>query len=297
MRGFLLDITERKEAEEALRLTEAELERLLEAEREARGDAEAAQAELEAQNERLRELDSLKDEFVALVSHELRTPLTSIHGYLELVLEGEAGELSDEQVRFLGVVDRNAQRLQRLVGDLLFVAQVDAGRLSLQHTRVDLPSLAFECVEAATPAADEKGIRLELAAVEIPPVWADRARLGQLLDNLVSNALKFTPDGGRVEVKVSRENGHALVEVADSGMGISEEEQKHLFERFFRTSSATRQAIQGTGLGLAITKAIAEGHGGRVTVESNEGRGTTFRVELPFGQAIPELDPNVGAAS
>jgi PAS domain S-box-containing protein len=297
MRGFLLDITERKQAQEALRRTEAELERLLEAERGARADAEGAHAELAAQNERLRELDRLKDEFVALVSHELRTPLTSIHGYLELVLEGEAGDLTDDQARFLGVVDRNAQRLQRLVGDLLFVAQVDAGRLSLQHTRVNLSALAVECVEAATPTAGDKGIRLELSADEIPPVWADRARIGQLLDNLVSNALKFTPDGGRVEVKVSRRNGSALVEVVDTGMGIPEEEQEHLFERFFRTSGATSRAIQGTGLGLAITKAIAEGHGGSVMVESSEGAGTTFRVELPFTPVPENGDPRSGVAS
>jgi PAS domain S-box-containing protein len=240
-----------------------------------------AEAEIQRQNERLRELDRLKDEFVALVSHELRTPLTSILGYLELVTEREAGELSEEQDRYLSVVARNAQRLQRLVGDLLLVAQIDAGRLELHPTVVDLADLAAECIEAAAPAAGEHGVRLALDAQDVPLVWGDRARLGQLLDNLISNAVKFTPGGGQVDVRVGRENGTVLLSVADTGIGIPEEERSRLFERFFRTSNATRQAIQGTGLGLAITKAIAESHGGSVQVESAEGVGSTFVVELP----------------
>jgi PAS domain S-box-containing protein len=267
LRGFMLDVTEGKLAQEAL---------------------VAARAELQEQNERLRELDRLKDEFVALVSHELRTPLTSIHGYLDLVLEGEAGELTDDQERFLGVVNRNAVRLQRLVGDLLFVAQVEAGRLQLHEGPVDLPALAAECVEAASPVAAEKGVRLECTSAELPTFTADRSRLGQLLDNLVSNAIKFTPEGGLVQVRVAAGSGSAVIEVADSGMGIPEEEQQHLFQRFFRTEDATRQAIQGTGLGLAITKAIAEGHGGHVSVESTPGAGTTFRVEIPLRGAAEQ---------
>jgi PAS domain S-box-containing protein len=257
--GYMLDITARKETEEAL-------ERALEGER--------------AANEHLRELDRLKDEFIALVSHELRTPLTSIRGYLEFLLEDSDG-LPPEQARFLTVVDRNAERLQHLVNDLLFVAQVDAGRLTIQHAEVDLSALAEEAVEAARVVASPKGIELELDAGPMEPLSGDRARLAQLLDNFISNAIKFTPEGGRVTVRAWTEGDRALVSIADSGIGIAEDEQDRLFERFYRASSATERAIPGTGLGLAIAKAIVDAHGGSVRVDSTVDRGTTFTVALP----------------
>jgi len=245
----------------------------------------AQRARLADQNERLLELDRMKDEFVALVSHELRTPLTSILGYLELVLEGDAGEVTEEQRQFLSVVERNSQRLLRLVGDLLLIAQIEAGKLTLQYGVVDLAKLARDCVEAARPRADEKGVDLVLDTGPVPALSGDRVRLAQLLDNLVSNAIKFTPEGGRVTVGLAREDGHALLAVSDTGIGIPPDEQARLFERFFRTSGATKRAIQGTGLGLAITKAIAEAHGGEISLESAENVGTTFRIVLPLESA------------
>jgi signal transduction histidine kinase len=248
--------------------------------------------ELESQNERLRELDRLKDEFVALVSHELRTPLTSIRGYLELVLEGEAGDLNDEQRQFLGVVERNAHRLLALVGDLLFLAQMEAGKLSLEIGAVDLSAIAAESVETARPLAEEKDVTLTLATGPLALIGGDRARLAQLLDNLISNGIKFTPSGGRVDVRVRGQRGNAVIEVRDTGMGIPSDEQQHLFERFFRTSRATEQAIPGTGLGLAISKAIVHAHGGRITLTSEENAGTTFRVSIPIRHAQPApLEP------
>jgi PAS domain S-box-containing protein len=257
--GYLLDIS-------SLKHNEAELVRLLERERE--------------QNEELRTLDRLKDEFIALVSHELRTPLTSIRGYLELVLEGSGRQLSAEQEQFLGVVQRNADRLQNLVADLLFIAQIEAGRLELEQGELDLAALAHESVETGRPLAAAKDIELSLV-VEPVCLVGDRGRLGQLLDNFVSNAIKFTPAGGGVEVRLSVDAGTALLEVSDNGMGIPADEQERLFERFFRSSTATAQAIQGTGLGLTISKAIAEAHGGRITFTSVENEGTTFHIELP----------------
>jgi signal transduction histidine kinase len=246
--------------------------------------------ELEVRNERLLELDRLKDEFVALVSHELRTPLTSIRGYLELVLDGEAGEVTDEQRQFLGVVERNAHRLLDLVGDLLFLAQIEAGKLSLEVGAVDLAAVAAESVETARPLAEEKEITLTLATSPLPLLAGDRVRLGQLLDNLVSNAVKFTPQGGRVDVRASSSREHAILEVRDSGMGIPADEQEHVFERFFRTTRATEQAIQGTGLGLAISNAIVHAHGGRITLASDDGEGATFRVTIPI-RALQAAEP------
>jgi len=274
-RGTDRDVTHRIQAE-------ADRERLLAGEQEARAIAEAAQRDLAAQNERLRELDQLKDEFIALVSHELRTPLTSIRGYTELLLDGEAGELTDDQRQFLGVVERNSHRLLHLVGDLLFLAQVEAGKLVLDVGALDLGAVASESVETARPQAEAKGITLTLATGPVPLIAGDRARIAQLLDNLVSNAIKFTPGDGRVDVRVRAVENQAILEVRDSGMGIPAGEQEFLFQRFFRTTTATEQAIQGTGLGLAISKAIVEAHAGRITLASQEGTGTTFRVTLPL---------------
>jgi PAS domain S-box-containing protein len=264
LQGFMADVTARKQND--LELDE-ERSRLLERER--------------AQNERLRGLDRLKDEFVALVSHELRTPLTSIRGYLELVLD-DAEQLTSEHKEFLQIVDRNVDRLLHLVSDLLLVAQADAGKLSFDWTAVALSPLVAQCVLAAQPAAEEADVELVFDSEPTEPIVGDPERLAQLLDNLISNAIKFTPAGGQVEVRVDASADPAVIEVRDTGFGIAAADQEQLFERFFRTRSATEMAIAGTGLGLSIAKAIVDAHGGSISVESAEGVGTTFRVELPL---------------
>ena len=249
-------------------------------------ERDALLRELAEQNERLRELDRMKDDFVASVSHELRTPLTSIRGYLELVRE-DAG-LDEDQDRMLGIVDRNADRLLGLVSDLLFMAQVDAGKLTLESKPVQLADLVTESVEAANPRADASELELHLDVDEELVVEGDRMRLAQVFDNLISNAIKFTPVGGSVEVRVFQSEGTAVIEVSDTGIGIAEHERQHLFERFFRTNGATLAAVQGTGLGLAIVSAITESHGGTVGVESRVGEGTTFVVRLPLSVRKPD---------
>ena len=223
------------------------------------------------------------DEFIALASHELRTPLTSVLGYLEILMD-DADGLTGEQRHFLGVIERNADRLLRLVGDLLVVARGDAGRLGLEMAAMDLGALAAECVQAARPVAEERNIRLTVEHGPLP-VTGDRARLGQVVDNLLSNALKFTPAGGSVRVTAVIRGDEALLEVADDGPGIPVEEQGRLFERFYRTEQAVAGAFQGTGLGLAIAKMMVEAHGGRISVESAAGAGAAFRVRLPLRTA------------
>jgi signal transduction histidine kinase/CHASE3 domain sensor protein len=232
---------------------------------------------------REREAERLKDEFVATVSHELRTPLTSIRGFVELLQAGEGGTLSPDQRRFLAVVDRNSERLLHLVGDLLLIAELDAQTLRLDLEQLDLAEVAVDAVESARPSAEEAGLQLELFIDDAPSVRGDRARLAQLADNLVSNAIKFTPSGGLVEVSAGSRDGHATLAVRDSGPGMSPEELEQLFQRFYRTSRAAAQQMPGTGLGLAISRAIAEAHGGTITVASREGQGTTFTLELPLG--------------
>jgi signal transduction histidine kinase len=233
-------------------------------------------------NERLRELDRVKDEFIALVSHELRTPLTSIRGYLELVVDdAEAAGQPEEQREWLRVIDRNAERLLGLVEDLLVTAQAHSGTLSLTQSEFDAGTVVRHCAEACAPAATARGIRLDCVADPSLLMTGDPGRIGQVVDNLVSNALKFTPPGGRVELLASREDSQIRIEVADTGMGIPPHEQSRLFDRFFRTARVQDEAIAGAGLGLAIAKAIVEAHNGNISFRSVEGEGTTFTVVLP----------------
>ena len=229
-----------------------------------------------------RELDRLKDEFVATVSHELRTPLTSMMGFLEMIREGEAGEITPEQKRFLAIVYRSSERLQRLVGDLLFVARLDVNGLQLHFAETDVVAVVREAVESVAPLARSRTLELKTELQSVPPVTGDAERLTQLVGNLISNALKFTPQGGRVTARTFTDGRWAVIEVEDTGIGIPEGEQSRLFQRFFRSSTATEQAIPGTGLGLVISRAIAEAHGGRISVDSKPGVGTCFRVELPL---------------
>jgi len=233
-----------------------------------------------------RELERLKDEFLATVSHELRTPLTSIVGYAEALNAGDFGELGADQAEFVGVIERNANRLTRLVDDLLLTARIESHTLELNLEDVDVAALVADCAQGVTPYADGRGVRLVLETEPLT-LRADTLRLSQLLNNLLSNGVKFTPDGGTVTVRTSEEEGVGVVEVEDTGMGIPADEQDRLFERFFRSSVAHRRSIEGTGLGLVIAKAIAERHGGRIAFESHVGKGTTFRVELPLLAEVP----------
>jgi signal transduction histidine kinase len=225
--------------------------------------------------------EQLKDEFVALVSHELRTPLSSIIGYLEVLSDDSTGPLTARQRQFLDVVDRNARRQLRLVSDLLFLSQVDAGRVRLHLEYVDVAELAKAAIEAAQPRAMTGGVTLQLEADDATMLRGDPDRLGQVIDNLLTNAIKFTPADGVVDLRVTGNTDTVAIEVSDTGVGIPAAEQGQLFTRFFRASTATSRAIPGIGLGLTIVKAIVEAHRGTVSLASAEGNGTTFRIYLP----------------
>jgi signal transduction histidine kinase len=266
------------------------LERLRERERSARADAEQAQMLLALQNEQLMEADRLKDEFVALISHDLRTPLTSIIGYVELALEDVGPALDEERRSYLQVVSRSSDRLLRLVDDLLFVARLQAGRLVLERTSLDLCTVARQAVEESRPRADAKRIAVEFVGDASAPIEADKGRLFQLLDNLISNAIKFTPEGGRVEVRVAPTDDGAELEVADTGIGLGPGEAQRIFDRFFRSSRVVAEQVPGTGLGLFIARAIVEAHGGTISVSSRDGGGTTFRIEMP-ASVLQEPEP------
>ena len=243
-----------------------------------------------------REFARLKDEFVGLISHELRTPLSSILGYLELMRDDDESPLSEEQLQYLGVAERNAHRLLRLVGDLLFTAQVESGRFPIDIKDAELRSVVAASVESATPVASNAGVTLVSDVPDAPVlVRGDPVRLGQAVDNLVSNALKFTPSGGTVTVSLAREGDEAVIAVTDTGIGIPAVEVSQLSQRFFRASTATRNAVPGVGLGLTITKAIVTAHGGRLDIQSEEGVGTSISLRLPVETPKPVAEAVPGA--
>jgi two-component system phosphate regulon sensor histidine kinase PhoR len=225
----------------------------------------------------------VKDEFVSSVSHELRTPLTSLLGYLEILCEHE--DLPAEVVSQLLVVERNALRLQALLSDLLHVGQVGEGRLQVQRELVDLVGVVREAVEAARPEALKCGMLVELDVPDVLPALVDHRRIRQVLDNLVSNAIKYGGAGGTVSVVLAEDPDHIELAVSDTGMGIPPDEVQHVFGRFYRGGGALESHVPGTGLGLDIVSSIVAAHDGVVTVDSEVGRGSTFRVTLPCSVA------------
>jgi PAS domain S-box-containing protein len=232
------------------------------------------------QNARLRKVDDARNQVLAIVAHELRTPLTSIVSFCEL-LKWEAEGLNSEGLRFLDIIERNADRLHRLIGDLLMLDRVEAGALPLDLGEVSIPDLTTEAVRSASPGAARQGVTIVVSTGEGPPVRGDAKRLTQVLDNLIANAIKFSHRNGLVRVTASCEGRTWRIDVADSGIGIPPAEADHLFNRFVRASNARTAGLPGIGLGLSIVKVLAEMHGGRVEVHSGLGLGSTFSVYLP----------------
>jgi signal transduction histidine kinase len=252
--------------------------------------------QLAEQNVELVEADRLKDEFIALVSHDLRTPLTSIIGYVELALDEEGGAPLDEERRhYIEVVARSSDRLLRLVDDLLLAARLQSGRFVLSLDEADLEAVAAEALDEMHARAERKGVSLFLACDGPVHIDCDRRRLLQLLDNLVSNAVKFTPEGGRVVVRVERTLAGAAIDVIDTGVGIGAGEEERIFGRFYRSASAIGDQVPGTGLGLFIARAIAERHGGSLVARRREGGGSIFRLELPAHATATPAEPELVA--
>lgn len=250
--------------------------------------------QLARQNERLRELDRLKDEFIGAVSHELRTPLASITGYAELL--EDAGADGPDSSHFISVIMRNAQRLSRLIADLLFLSGIQSGTMMMDFRPADLAEAAADAVEEMRPEADRKHIALVLSATAVPCV-ADPSRITQLMASLISNAVKFTPPGGSIHVSASTDGPTAVLTVTDTGVGIPAADLPLVFERFFRSRAASHQAIPGTGLGLAVTQAIADAHDATITVDSSEGHGSTFTVRIPTSRPTPRPSETGTSAS
>jgi signal transduction histidine kinase len=242
--------------------------------------------QLEVALRELRQLEQLKSDFLANISHELRTPLTPIKGYLTLLRDENMGPLTAGQRRGLAVIEASIDRLHKLIEELLAFVRIDRGRMQLRIEEVSAFQVAEAALARVAPAARERGHALDLEArPDLPRVLADREEIGRVLVLLLDNAVKFTPPGGRVALRaraVSR-NGRAAVEfaVADTGIGIPEDRQERIFERFYQIDASATREHGGTGIGLAIVKQVVEAHGAIVRVESRPGQGSTFSFVLP----------------
>ncbi len=292
--GYLAAITnisDRKRAEAERERQLAAEQRTRTAELAARELAELAQQRLVEQNTRLLELDESRRQFLATASHELSAPLASIISFCELIKDSDS-ELSRPTAESVGIIERNARRLLRVVGDLLLVTRIEAGGLPLDIGPVSVPELVADVARSKEPDAAKEGVRIEVSADDGPPLPADQERLHQVFENLLSNAVKFTARKARtgrqrdglIRITATHDDRAWRVEVEDSGIGIPTTELGAVFDRFARASNAKAASLPGTGLGLSVVKAVAEQHGGRVEVDSVEGRGTTFRVYLPMAR-------------
>src|SRR6266849_452969 len=252
----------------------------------------AANKELELQNREVERATQLKSQFLASMSHELRTPLNAIIGFSDLLAEKTAGHLTDKQGRFVGHVRDGARHLLQLINDILDLSKIESGLLELRRESFSVSEAMPEVLSVIRPLAMAKKIRIEHAE-ETFSVSADRVRFKQILYNLLSNALKFTPEGGRVRVEGSSNGSLVCISVSDTGVGIRPEDQQLIFEEFRQAGESTRGVKEGTGLGLAITKRLVERQGGTIRVTSELGKGSCFSFTLPAGRAAPQTEREV----
>ncbi len=234
----------------------------------------------------LKKLDRIKSEFVSRVSHEIRGPMNSVLMQLQVILDGLAGKVTDKQQEILARASEKIRNLAQMATELLDLSRIESGLISQEMEKIDLSRLLREQIEFQRPRAEAESIRLELDAPDrLPPMTGHCRNLDEVFSNLIGNAIKYTPKGGRVTVTASSGLESLTVKVADTGIGIAEEDQKRLFQRFYRVRNEQTRYIQGTGLGLSLVKKIVESHKGRVEVESRPGRGTTFSVSFPRADA------------
>ncbi|HYN93319.1 MAG TPA: ATP-binding protein [Pilimelia sp.] len=259
--AFLHDISDRQRAEQALR---------------------GAYRQEKHTVEQLTELDRVKDDFIDTISHELRTPLTSIAGYLEVLTEGDAGPVPPVQQRMLHTIGRNVGRMRELVADLSVVNGAETRPLALVLEPISLPYLISRTVDAVTPIAQlrQQHITTQIEA-GVDVLASDPDHLARAIQALLSNAVKFSPDGAPILLRATAAEDSVWIAVTDRGAGIHAADQVRIFERFYRTEAATRDAAQGAGLGLTIARLVVEAHGGRLTVRSAPGQGSTFTIQLP----------------
>ncbi len=251
--------------------------------------------ELTRANERLRELDRLKSEFLSVAAHQLRTPLSAVKWVFSLVLEGRMGDLNAEQKNFLEKGKESNERMVRLVDDMLAVTRIESGRTEYSFSRVSVKEFIQNLIPDFSATATERGVRLDVRAdiTESTDAMLDKEKIRFVFDNLIDNAIKYTPAGGVVSIALRKEGKYITIDITDTGIGIPEAEQKNIFAKFFRATNAVKIVTDGNGLGLFVVKTIVERHGGTVTFVSQTGKGTTFTVQIPIAVGEGEAtDPN-----
>jgi PAS domain S-box-containing protein len=278
------DITQRKKAEQAVAALNTKLA--------------AANRELELRNREVERANRLKSEFLASMSHELRTPLNAIIGFSDLLAEQIAGALSSKQQRFVNHIQQGARHLLALINDILDLSKVEAGRLELNRENVPVTAVLAEVLNSVRPAAAAKRIAVHSSIGPDVTVFADRMRFKQILLNLLGNAVKFTPDDGKIWVEATERRGRLTVSVSDTGLGIPAEEHEAIFDAFHQAGATTKGVKEGTGLGLAITRRLVEEHGGRIWVESEPGKGARLSFTMRAGRPSAEdaLPGHAGSA-
>jgi len=248
---------------------------------------------LEKANKELTRCDAMKSEFVSVASHELRTPLAAIKNAVHLILQGKTGEINETQVKFLSMAERNIDRLTNILNDLLNLSRIESGKIELIWEDLDLKEIMELAISSLKPQADAKSIHLEAKSPEnLPRAYGDRGKIEQILTNLIGNALKFTHEGGKIQVTAepdlsshAEEKGHWVsVAVKDTGIGILKEHLEAIFEKFYQVEGSLHRSVGGTGLGLAITRGLVETMSGKISVESEIGKGSTFTFTLPVSK-------------
>jgi len=248
---------------------------------------------LEKANQELRKIDAMKSEFVSVASHELRTPLAAIKNSVQLMLSGKTGEINENQVKFLSMAERNINRLTNILNDLLNLSKIESGKIELKFENVELKGLIELTASSLRPQADGKSIQIEVEVPEqIPAVYGDPEKIEQILTNIIGNSIKFTAEGGKILITAKllspeKEGGprHTVaVYVKDTGIGIPPEHLDSIFEKFHQVEGSLHRSVSGTGLGLAITKGLVEAHQGKIWVESEVGKGSTFTFTLPISE-------------
>jgi two-component system, OmpR family, phosphate regulon sensor histidine kinase PhoR len=231
----------------------------------------------------LKQIDRMKSEFVSMVSHEIRGPMNSVQMQLQVVLDGLAGELTQEQRGILERASGKIGSLCQMTSELLDLARIESGLTSLERERVDMTELIRDQVALHGPRAADAGIGMEMdLPATLPPLLGHRRSLEEVLSNLITNAIKYTPAGGQIRVSARVKQNYVCIEVRDTGLGIANEDQKRIFQRFYRVKNVQTRQIQGTGLGLSLVKKIVNAHQGSIRVESQPGVGSTFFIDLPM---------------
>jgi two-component system phosphate regulon sensor histidine kinase PhoR len=229
----------------------------------------------------IRRLERARRDFIANISHEFKTPLTAIQGFAETLLFGALEDKKNRE-RFLQIIRDHALRLSRLTEDLLNLAQIEAGQFSYDARFISISELVQPCLDTARVKAEKKNLRIGVdCPTGLPRLYGDQRAFHEILENLLDNAVRYTPEGGSLNVSAALEGTEIVIAVSDTGIGIPKADQERIFERFYRADAARSRESGGTGLGLSIVKHLVEAQGGRITVESEVGRGSTFRVILP----------------